>query len=73
MDYTHQGMGDTMCALLAQSLPTLPYVEALSVEDNSLGDAGLTPLLHAVAMMPALKSLNLSQVYIYIYIYIKNI
>jgi hypothetical protein len=54
-------MGDTMAAVLAKSLPDLPFVHSIDLTDNNLTGAGLQPLIHSIAQLPSLTKINLSQ------------
>lgn len=61
LDLPHQGMGNAIAKILAQSLPDLPFIESVNVEDNRLDDEGLEPLLQAISSMPNIIDLNLSE------------
>ena len=57
----HQGIGDKMARLLAQSLDGIPYVERVNISDNSLTDAGMEPVLKALQVIQDIKEIDLSQ------------
>lgn len=57
----HQGIGDRMGKIFAESLQDLPFIHSIDLTDNNLTDAGLAPIIHAVVTMPSLTYLNISQ------------
>jgi hypothetical protein len=57
----HQGIGDHMAKLLAESMEGLPYLESINIADNRLTDVGMEPMLNMIALVPNLKELDLSQ------------
>jgi hypothetical protein len=57
----HYGMGDNMAIRLSAVLADLPMVTVLNLCDNNLTDAGLTPILDQIGVMPNLVELNLSE------------
>lgn len=61
LNLQHQGMGDTMAQLLAESIRGLPFIESINIADNMLTDDGMGPIILAVVDIPGLLQLNLSQ------------
>lgn len=57
---SHYGMGNAMAVQLSESLQDLPLVNLIDISDNNLTDVGLVPMICAMASMPALKVLNVS-------------
>ena len=60
LDLHHQGIGDKMAIVLAESLRNLPYIQSINLADNNLTDLGMSPILHAILPIPGLLELNLS-------------
>lgn len=60
LNLQHQGIGDEMAGLLADSLKNLPCLEEINLEDNNLSDDGMGPILQALAQVRTLKNLNLA-------------
>lgn len=50
-----------MAQLLAESLDGLPGLESINIADNRLTDAGMEPMLKAIANVPTMFELDLSQ------------
>ena len=50
-----------MAGVLANSLPDLPFVHSLDLTDNNLSGTGLQPIILALAQLPSLTKLTLSQ------------
>jgi hypothetical protein len=61
LELQHQGMGDQMACILAESMKSLPFIQSINLMDNKLTDDGLGPLLKAALGIPGLLELNLSQ------------
>ena len=41
LDLQHHGIGDQMARLLAESLKSLPFIQAINIADNRLTDEGM--------------------------------
>lgn len=61
LNLKHQGMGDAMARVLAESITDLPYIESVCIADNNLTDEGMAPLFKAIAKMPNLVDIDVSQ------------
>ena len=59
LDLKHQGMGDQMAVLLAQSLKSLPYIQSIDLTDNNLGCDGLCAIFESIKSIPNLLSLDI--------------
>lgn len=55
----HQGIGDKMAILLAKSLKDMPYLMKADLRCNRLTDAGLLPLLEALADNESVRDVNI--------------
>jgi len=60
MNLSHLGLGDTLGQLLARSLAGLPNLEVLILEDNNLGDVGLTDILNSIRSHNKITELDIS-------------
>lgn len=56
----HQGMGDELGVLFAESLRELPYVHSINIADNNLTDVSIGPILRSIISMSNVTSLNIS-------------
>ena len=70
LDLQHQGMGDLMATVLAESMKELPYIQSINLKDNNLSCTGLVPIFNVIAHIPNLLCLdvgynNLGNGYIY--------
>jgi hypothetical protein len=54
LQLAHMCMGDELARLLADSLQSLPHIQAVDIADNNLTDVGLTPLIDAMVKIPQL-------------------
>ena len=61
LDLQHQGMGDSVCQVLAKAVEELPFIQRINICDNNLTDAGLGPFINAIVKISGLLELNLSQ------------
>ena len=57
----HQGIGDKMAQLLAESLEGIPCVSNIDLCDNHLTDAGMVPIFRAIRAIQHILEINLSQ------------
>lgn len=60
LNLQHQGMGDTLGLLFADSLKELPYVQSINISDNNLTDVSIGPILRSIISMANVTSLNIS-------------
>jgi Ran GTPase-activating protein (RanGAP) involved in mRNA processing and transport len=60
LNLQHQGMGDTLGILFADSLRELPYVHSINLNDNNLTDLSIGPIIRSILTMTHVTSLNLS-------------
>jgi hypothetical protein len=60
LNLQHQGMGDTLGVLFADSLKELPYVHSINLADNNLTDVSIGPILRSIILMSNVTSLNIS-------------
>ena len=60
LNLQHQGMGDTLGVLFADSLKELPYVHSINIADNNLTDVSIGPILRSIILMSNVTSLNIS-------------
>jgi len=60
LNLQHQGMGDELGILFAESLRDLPCVNSINLADNNLSDISVGPLLNAIIALPHVTHLNLS-------------
>ena len=58
LDLQHQGMGDQMATVLAESMKELPYIQSINLKDNNLSCTGLVPIFNVIAHIPNLLSLD---------------
>jgi Ran GTPase-activating protein (RanGAP) involved in mRNA processing and transport len=61
LNLQHQGMGDEMGLLFAESLKDIPYIHSLDISDNNLSDVSVGPILQAIISLPNITHLNLSK------------
>jgi Ca2+-binding EF-hand superfamily protein/Ran GTPase-activating protein (RanGAP) involved in mRNA processing and transport len=61
LDLQHHGMGDAMGLVLSSALSDMPFMDSINLCDNNLTDVSLHPLLIAIASVPLLTFLNLSE------------
>ena len=60
LDLKHQGIGDKMAVILAESIKELPYVQSINLKDNNLSCIGLCAIFHAVMNITNLLSLDIA-------------
>ena len=60
LNLQHQGMGDSLGLLFAESLRELPYVQSINISDNNLTDISIGPILRSIILMANITSLNIS-------------
>lgn len=56
----HFNMGDELAIQLAQSIPNMPYLEAINIKDNSLSDNGLMAIFHSLHGLHSITELDVS-------------
>lgn len=60
LDLHNQAVGDTMGLILAECIPSMPYLQSLNLKDNRLTDASLGPILKALMNVSGLLHLDIS-------------
>ena len=60
LNLQHQGMGDDMAMILADSIKTMPYIESINISDNKLSCDGLCAIFDAISDNPNLLSLDIA-------------
>ena len=50
-----------MAKVLAEALPTLPYLQAINLSDNNLEDDGLSAIIRAIAQHATIEIVDISQ------------
>jgi hypothetical protein len=61
INLAHIGIGNKMAMVLAEALPTLPYLQAINLNDNNLEDDGLSAIITAIAAHPNVEIVDISQ------------
>jgi hypothetical protein len=61
INLAHIGIGNQMAKVLADALPSLPYLQAINLSDNNLEDDGLSAIINAIAKHPTIEILDISQ------------
>lgn len=61
LELQHHGMGDDMGLVLSTALGDMPFMDSINLADNNLTDISLHPIIVAIASVPSLTYLNLSE------------
>jgi hypothetical protein len=61
INLAHIGIGNQMAKVLAEALPTLPYLQAINLSDNNLEDDGLSAIIRAIAQHATIEIVDISQ------------
>ena len=60
LNLQHQGMGDEMGVMFAETLGDMPYVHAINLSDNNLSDVSIQPIIQAIISLANVTHLNMS-------------
>jgi hypothetical protein len=61
INLSHIGIGNEMAKILAEALPSLPYLQTINLSDNNLEDDGLSAIIKAIAEHPTIEIVDISQ------------